>query len=84
MPFNTRAGVSPTDSRPRIVVLVCALFVILGIENATAQPQRPLVVVPGILGSRLVDTNGRVVWGDRNSFLNFQELEITPTGPCVY
>ncbi len=43
-----------------------------------AGPERPLVFIPGILGSRLVDASGRVVWGERNSLLNYTELELKP------
>ena len=62
-----------------------ALLTVIGsmpfLMSAAAEPQRPLIFIPGILGSRLVDDSGRVMWGERNSYLNFGELEITPSGP---
>lgn len=65
---------------PRILVLCCALFALLGCAHSGARPglshlydraaqdhgpeRNPVVVVPGILGSRLKDyPSGRLVWG---------------------
>jgi len=48
---------------------------------AAAAPDRPVVFIPGILGSRLVEASGRVVWGERNSLLNYGELELKPGEP---
>lgn len=62
--------------RPILLALV-----ILGCsQSANAQPQRPVVFIPGILGSRLVDESGNTVWGDRGSLSNFDQLEIIETG----
>lgn len=47
---------------------------------AQVQPDRPVILVPGILGSRLCDATGKVVWGTAKSFLNFQELELREDG----
>src|SRR5450755_2445696 len=62
--------------------LALILFV-LGATCADAQPSRPLLFVPGILGSRLVDESGAVIWGGRSSYLNFAKLEMTPSGPVT-
>jgi pimeloyl-ACP methyl ester carboxylesterase len=40
--------------------------------------QRPVIVIPGILGSKLVNSNGEVLWGDRGSLANFGRLDIEP------
>ena len=45
------------------------------------EPHRPLVFVPGILGSELVDENNQLVWGGLQSFRRFQDLEIGEQGP---
>jgi len=37
-------------------------------------PQRPLVFIPGILGSELSDGSGNVIWGNRNSLSNYSSL----------
>lgn len=66
-----------------IIGLAVMLSLFAALHDAAAQPQRPLVFVPGILGSRLVDDSGSVMWGDRNSYLNFPKLEITPSGPIA-
>jgi pimeloyl-ACP methyl ester carboxylesterase len=50
--------------------------------SADAKPERPVVFVPGILGSKLVDPAGRVVWGERSSLRNFAELEIGNEAPA--
>jgi pimeloyl-ACP methyl ester carboxylesterase len=67
--------------RFRIRALIGAALMLALAENAIAQPERPLVFIPGILGCTLSQPDGRVVWGDRNSLLNFEELEIGPNGP---
>ncbi len=44
---------------------------------ASAEPDRPVIVVPGILGSKLCERgSGRVVWGTRWSLSNFSELAL--------
>jgi pimeloyl-ACP methyl ester carboxylesterase len=40
------------------------------------EPFRPLVFVPGILGTELLDEHGKVVWGDSSSLSNFEKLEL--------
>lgn len=48
--------------------------------TVAAQSQRPVVVIPGILGSVLADDKGEVVWGDRRSLQNFGRLDFDPAG----
>ena len=69
-------------------VFLSTLFVI-SVALAQPQPQRPVVLVPGILGSRLCEaSSGELIWGNRASLLNFSKLEITgnsndtPLKPC--
>jgi hypothetical protein len=40
--------------------------------------ERPVVVVPGILGTKLINGTGDVVWGDRTSLLHFGRLDRPP------
>lgn len=58
-------------------IIIFAVAVISS-GKACAEPQRPLLFIPGILGSRLSDARGDAVWGDRNSLLNFSQLELYP------
>lgn len=41
-----------------------------------AQPQRPVVIIPGILGSKLCDSEGKTVWGNVDSLFRFPELKL--------
>lgn len=43
-----------------------------------AEAQRPVLVIPGILGSKLIDANGEVVWGERTSLGRFGRLDLDP------
>src|SRR5271156_6968302 len=55
------------------------------IGSSAAQPQRPLVFVPGILGSRLCDNQNNPIWGTRTSFSNFARLELdVPDNPALH
>jgi len=58
----------------RSLVLLFSLISAIG-APAIARPYRPLVFVPGILGSTL-DRNGKTIWGDQQSLLNFSELAV--------
>ncbi len=51
------------------------LFLLLPVAAASAQ-DRPLVFIPGIIGSELVDTSGKVVWGDFLSLRNLAQLTV--------
>ncbi|MGE0848273.1 MAG: hypothetical protein AB7O44_01460 [Hyphomicrobiaceae bacterium] len=41
-----------------------------------AKPFRPVVFIPGILGTQLLDDSGSVVWGGASSLSNFAKLEM--------
>ena len=41
---------------------------------------RPVVVIPGILGSKLAASDGTIVWGDRGSLSHFGRLDLDPAG----
>jgi pimeloyl-ACP methyl ester carboxylesterase len=60
------------------LVFLC-LFV-LGIASTSKAdgPQRALVFIPGILGSKLSDGSGNVIWGNRNSLSNYASLDVLP------
>ena len=61
----------------------CVVFLIAVCGSAYAHvtgPYRPLVFIPGILGSELLDENDNLVWGGASSLAHFDELEITETG----
>jgi pimeloyl-ACP methyl ester carboxylesterase len=69
---------------PRIMLFSVVGFILCGAQTATAQqaePFRPLVFIPGILGSELIDQDGSLVWGGRQSFNRFADLEIAENGP---
>jgi pimeloyl-ACP methyl ester carboxylesterase len=68
--------------RAKLVALGLALAISgTTISSAWSAPERPVVLIPGILGTRLVDAAGRAVWGERNSLLNYPKLELTPGSP---
>lgn len=50
-------------------------------EPAAPQDRRRVVVVPGILGSRLLAKDGSVLWGDRSSLSHFGQLDLDPEKP---
>jgi pimeloyl-ACP methyl ester carboxylesterase len=49
-------------------------------ETSASQSERPVIVIPGILGSKLASANGEVLWGDRGSLVNFGHLDLDPVG----
>ena len=62
----------------RTFLLAATIIFEIGIA-ANAQytnPQRPLVFVPGILGSRLCDPTNKIIWGTASSLANFGKLEL--------
>lgn len=63
---------------------VCLITVGLSLPIAVpamAQIERPVVVIPGILGSKLGDAGcERITWGDRSSLWRFEELRLLPDG----
>jgi hypothetical protein len=50
------------------------------------EPFRPLVFIPGILGTELLDEHRTVVWGDSSSLSNFEKLElgVSPSQPALH
>jgi pimeloyl-ACP methyl ester carboxylesterase len=67
--------------------LLFVFFCLLHCESVHAQvesePKRPLVLIPGILGSKLCDENGNVVWGTGRSLSNLEQLDLTPDGTGI-
>jgi Lecithin:cholesterol acyltransferase len=65
--------------RSRILVAMCgaALALLASAPSSVATPQRPLVFVPGILGSNLA-YDGEIIWGDGDSLLNLSKLHLNP------
>lgn len=64
-------------------VWLSIVFTACWLGSGNAQPSKPVVVIPGILGSRLCDAvggnAGSVVWGDRWSYNRFTELKLPIT-----
>ena len=77
--------------RPKapIVVALSVVLSLISVATAVSQDQRrPLVFVPGIIGSVLVESgeNGEAVWGSVRSLFkrNFTKLDLLPPyGPPV-
>jgi pimeloyl-ACP methyl ester carboxylesterase len=66
----------------RIVGASLACFVIFATPLPAAETvQRPVVVVPGILGSKLCTTTGEIVWGSGSSLSNFSRLQLNSDSP---
>lgn len=74
---NLLTGRERTSIGRFAAIIIFAIAVIFSCK-ACADPQRPLLFIPGILGSRLSDASGTAVWGDRNSLVNFPRLELYP------
>src|SRR6266702_1146748 len=52
-----------------IVTRICIAFSIAASVSTAANAQsRPVIVIPGVMGSKLCDVNGKTVWGDRLSY----------------
>ncbi|WP_157791167.1 esterase/lipase family protein [Bradyrhizobium japonicum] len=75
------------------IVLFVLLGVLISCQVAEAQVKRPLIFIPGILGSRLCEVepggkSGEVIWGDLGSLSDFGILELKldgsekPLKPC--
>src|SRR5207249_3994017 len=60
----------------RILAMVVIAWAIQSPWPAVGAPARPLVFIPGILGSILVDGNNNIVWGDANSLGRLNQLTI--------
>jgi pimeloyl-ACP methyl ester carboxylesterase len=66
----------------KLISLLCAIPILLSGDRiifANDGPTDPVVLIPGILGSRLCDTEGTVLWGRsaRGSLSNFHLLDLT-------
>lgn len=74
--------------RPKSMIVWCILALIVWVVSSVAhanQVGRPLVLVPGIVGSVLAEGND-IVWGDSGSLnaSNFKKLDLLPpTGTPV-
>jgi pimeloyl-ACP methyl ester carboxylesterase len=68
------------------IILLLALACVVGpVRGLADEVKRPVVFVPGILGSRLCDSQERVVWGSRNSLGNLSQLELdVPANPVLH
>jgi|HubBroStandDraft_4_1064222.scaffolds.fasta_scaffold71223_1 pimeloyl-ACP methyl ester carboxylesterase len=51
----------------RALLALLAFFYAVSAQMAGAAP-RPVVVIPGIMGSKLCDQSNNVIWGDRASY----------------
>lgn len=67
-------------ARGGVVAALTAIATTITSAPIEAKPYRPLVFLPGILGSVLADGN-RVVWGERDSLNNFVELRLDAERP---
>ena len=45
-----------------------ALLVGIALVTPAIGASRPVVIIPGIMGSKLCDRDNNVIWGDRNSY----------------
>jgi pimeloyl-ACP methyl ester carboxylesterase len=79
--FTTREDLGLFHMKLHVLLgLACVVLLqicVAGTAHADG-PQRPLVFIPGILGSKLADGSGNTVWGDRNSFSSYGKLDISP------
>ena len=65
-----------------LVVFTLTILTSIGAAQAQPTPDRPLVFVPGILGSRLCDGDNNVVWGTTTSLKHFARLELDTEPPA--
>jgi hypothetical protein len=65
-----------------VQIVVSAFFMFFCCDQSLCQtlPTRPVVVVPGILGSKLCKGE-EVVWGGRSSLSNFSRLDLGVPSP---
>lgn len=69
----------------RHLLLTALVLSFVTAAAAQTRPDRPVVLVPGILGSKLCTASGEVVWGTVKSLWNFDRLELEQSGrldPC--
>ncbi len=63
-----------------VAATIAVLLLIGGTSQVSAAPDRPLVFIPGMLGSRLCDkATGEVVWGGLSSYSHFSDLALPLT-----
>ena len=61
--------------------LLLALVALIGTPVAAAlTPNRPVVFIPGILGSNLCDSADKVIWGSASSIQNLTRLSLVEDG----
>jgi len=67
------------------LVVLCALLCCPSAraQNTAPHPKRPLVLIPGTLGSKLCDQDNNVIWGTGRSLLNLEKLDLTPGGSGI-
>lgn len=74
-------GINWLRGRVCLTPLVALGLLAMSMMPAAAQVERPVVVIPGILGSKLGDVGcKRLTWGDRTSLWRFEELRLLPNG----
>jgi len=58
------------------ILCLCLAISVFAHPVSAAAPERPLIFLPGILGSKLIDENDKIVWGNRKSYFNFRNLAL--------
>jgi hypothetical protein len=61
----------------RQILLLASLFSLIWASSSYAAPSRPLVFIPGILGSNLAHGD-EIIWGDGGSLSDFAKLSLLP------
>lgn len=51
--------------RARLAICLIFGFIVAGPADAAL---RPVIVIPGVMGSKLCDRSGSVIWGNRSSY----------------
>src|SRR4029078_1803506 len=62
-----------------VAALAFTLAISIGAARAAPdrRPDRPVVFIPGMVGSKICErASGKVIWGDRGSLFNFAQLEL--------
>jgi pimeloyl-ACP methyl ester carboxylesterase len=49
-------------------LLFCSWLLVIALGSVANAALRPVVVIPGTMGSKLCDRSGSVIWGDRSSY----------------
>jgi hypothetical protein len=60
----------------RILLGAIVFFFVAAAAAQPPTPNRPVVLIPGILGTKLCNSSGEVVWGTAKSLWNFDRLEL--------